>query len=372
MRRTLIISFCFILLTNLVNAQSADSTLHSAVLQFTWLPQNSGTKASLRGISAVDDEVAWASGTQGVFVRTIDGGKNWKADSIAGASALDFRDVEAFDANTAILMSAGSGELSRVYKTTDGGKHWKLCYKNSIAEGFFDGMAFWDEKNGIVFGDPIDGKLFIMTTTDGGETWNRVPPENTHPVLPKEYAFAASGTSIAVQGMGHAWIGTGGETARVFRSADRGNTWMVAETPLISGNESSGIFSLVFKDERYGVAVGGNHKNPEAATANAAQTFDGGKSWSLVLGSQPLGYRSCVAYAAGSLLPIFVAVGPTGADFSVNTSEGLYWINFSREGYHALSASKRTHSVWAAGADGRIAKLNNDFASSLPAQSSKK
>jgi len=170
MRRTIIFSFCFILLTNLVNAQSADSTLHSAVLQFTWLPQNSGTKASLRGISVVDDEVAWASGTQGTFVRTIDGGKSWKADNIAGASSLDFRDVEAFDANTAILMSAGSGELSRVYKTTDGGKNWKLCYQNSIAEGFFDGMAFWDEKNGVLFGDPVDGRLFIMTTTDGGET----------------------------------------------------------------------------------------------------------------------------------------------------------------------------------------------------------
>ncbi len=360
------------MLTNLVYAQSVDSTLHSAVLQFTWLPQSSGTKASLRGLSAVDDKVAWASGTQGTFVRTIDGGNNWKADSIAGAGSLDFRDVEAFNANTAILMSAGNGELSRIYKTTDGGKKWKLSYKNSIAEGFFDGMVFWDEKNGIVFGDPVGGRLFIMKTADGGETWSRVPPENIPPVLPKEYAFAASGTGIAVQGMGHVWIGTGGEAARVFRSADRGNTWMVTETPLISGNESSGIFSLVFKDERYGVAVGGNYKNPDIAIANVAHTFDGGKSWSLVTGSQPLGYRSCVAYAAGSMLPIFIAVGPTGSDFSVSTSEGLYWINFSGEGYHTLSASKRTHSVWAAGADGRIAKLNNDFASSLPGSSSKK
>jgi len=134
-----------------------------------------------------------------------------------------------------------------------------------------------------------------------------VPPENIPPVLPKEYAFAASGTSIAVQGMGHAWIGTGGEAARVFRSADRGNTWMVAETPLISGNESSGIFSLAFTDERSGVAVGGNYKNPDDATANVAHTFDGGKSWSLVLGSQPWGivraWRTLPARCCRFLLP---------------------------------------------------------------------
>lgn len=355
-----------------LSAQTVDSTLHSASLHLTWFSQKTGAKASLRGISVVDDDVVWASGTEGTFVLTIDGGNTWKADTIAGASSLDFRDVEAFDANTAILMNAGNGELSRIYKTTDGGKNWKLGLKNSIAEGFFDGMAFWDEKSGILFGDPIDGRLFIMTTADGGETWNRVSPENIPPVLPKEYAFAASGTSITVQGIGHAWIGTGGEAARVFRSADRGNTWTVAETPIASGNESSGIFSLVFKDERYGVAVGGNYKNPDDATANVAHTFDGGKSWSLVLDSQPSGYRSCVAYAAGSLLPIFLAVGPTGSDFSVKTLEGLYWINFSGEGYHTLSASKHTHSVWAAGADGRIAKLNNDFASNLPGQNSKK
>jgi photosystem II stability/assembly factor-like uncharacterized protein len=353
-------------------AQQADSTLRPASLQLRWLPQSSGTKASLRGLCAVDDNVAWASGTQGTFVRTTDGGKIWKADSILGAGALDFRDVEAFDANTAILMSAGSGELSRIYKTTDGGKSWKLCFRNTIAEGFFDGMAFWDEQIGILFGDPVGGKLFIMRTEDGGLTWNRVPPDSLPAVLPKEYAFAASGTSIAVQGRNNVWIATGGEAARVFSSKDTGKSWYVANTPIISGNESSGIFSLVFMDESRGVAVGGDYKNPGSATANAAQTFDGGDTWSLIQGSHPLGYRSCVAYAPGSLLPFAIAVGPTGSDFAVKSLGGPFWINFGADGYHTVSTSKRSRSVWAAGADGRIAKLNTDVASTLSRPASKK
>jgi len=361
--------------TAFLNAQPIDSTLHFATLQLDWISQTSGTKASLRGISAIDNDVAWASGTQGTIVRTIDGGTTWKADSIAGAASLDFRDIEAFDANTAILMSAGNGELSRIYKTTDGSRNWQLCHQNSIAEGFFDGMAFWDEQNGILIGDPVGRRFFIMTTNDGGLTWNRISPESIPPVLSGEYAFAASGTSIAVHEPGHVWIGTGGAAARVFHSADRGNTWTVAATPMISGNESSGIFSLVFKDSLNGMAVGGDYKIPDEATNNVATTTDGGATWTLMHDSKPLGYRSCVGFVANSLLPMFVAVGPSGSDFSLDfpsTAGERVWFHFSSAGYHTLGVTKFTNAVWAAGADGRIAKLNNDFESNLTRLKSKK
>jgi photosystem II stability/assembly factor-like uncharacterized protein len=348
-------------------AQPENSSSRSAILHFTWKPQESGLSVSLRGLSVVSDAVAWVSGSNGRFAKTTDGGKTWQADSVKGAHDLDFRDVEAFDAQTAILMSAGSGGLSRIYKTTDGGRNWKLCYTNTFREGFFDGMAFWDERNGMAIGDPIDGRLFLMTTSDGGATWHRVPPDFIPAVLPKEYAFAASGTSIAVHGSGHVWIGTGGEAARVFRSTDRGKTWSVATAPVISGNESSGIFSLAFKDSLNGVAVGGDYKKPNETNANVAMTADGGKTWILVQDSQPAGYRSCVAFVANSLLPMFVAVGPSGSDFSPSwSSDGkMRWIKFSETGYHTVDFAKSSRAGWAAGADGRVAKLNNDFESSL-------
>ncbi|RYZ46532.1 MAG: oxidoreductase, partial [Myxococcaceae bacterium] len=97
-----------------------------------WEPQVSGTTVRLRGVSAVDARVAWASGDKGTFVRTTDGGKTWKAATVPGAEGLDFRDVDAFSERTAYLLSIGAGDKSRIYKTTDGGATWKLQFTNAV------------------------------------------------------------------------------------------------------------------------------------------------------------------------------------------------------------------------------------------------
>ncbi len=313
--------------------------------------QPSGLTSSLRGLCAVSDKIAWVSGTRGSFARTLNGGQTWSADSVAGATNLDFRDVQAFDASRAILMSAGAGELSRIYKTDDGGKNWQLQHLNKIAEGFFNGFAFWDENNGILVGDPVNGQLFVMLTADGGNTWQPLPAASAPAVVQGEYGFAASGTNLAVHGKNHVWIATGGAIARVFYSSDRGKTWNVAVTPIVSGNASSGIFSIAFRDENHGVIVGGNYQEPNAAQANAAFTTDGGKTWELIKKPASMEYRSCVAYFTPSLL---VAVGPSGSDYS--NDGGLTWARFSSEGFHTLSFAASTNIGWAAGAEGRVGK----------------
>jgi photosystem II stability/assembly factor-like uncharacterized protein len=276
------------------------------------------------------------------------------ADSIAGAANLDFRDVQAFEANLAYLMSAGPGELSRIYKTTDGGKSWQLQHTNKIPEGFFDGMAFWDADNGVLIGDPVNGRLFIMITENGGKTWQPLPPESSPAVVTGEYGFAASGTGLAVQGKNQIWIATGGTVARVFYSSDRGKTWNVANTPIVSGNQSSGIFSIAFRDSLHGVIVGGNYQQPNEAKGNAAITNDGGKTWGLIKNPASVEYRSCVAFVPGVSASMLVAVGPSGSDYSVD--DGQTWMRFSNEGFHTLSFVKSTPNGWAAGADGRVAK----------------
>src|SRR5215471_17917135 len=81
-----------------------------------WLSQSSGTTARLRGVSAVNPTVAWASGSDGVYLKTTDGGETWRAATVPGAESLDFRDVHALDDRTAWLMSIGTGESSRIYR----------------------------------------------------------------------------------------------------------------------------------------------------------------------------------------------------------------------------------------------------------------
>jgi photosystem II stability/assembly factor-like uncharacterized protein len=314
-----------------------------------WILQTASTTARLRGVSAVSDKVAWASGSNGTYLRTVDGGVTWQAATVPGAESLDFRDIEAFDADTAYLLSIGEGEKSRIYKTTDGGRNWKLQFTNRNPKAFFDAIAFWDSNRGIAFSDPVDGALLIIRTDDGGATWKEVPAANIPPALPGEGGFAASGTCITVQGRNNVWIGTGGGAARVYRSTDGGNTWQVATTPIPSDQPSAGIFSIAFKDAMNGVIVGGDYKKESGARDNVAMTADGGRTWNLVKGSLPGGFRSGVFYTSGMV----VAVGPAGSDYSLDG--GANWMSLGTEGFHAISLA-RSGAGWAVGEKGKVAK----------------
>ncbi len=323
-----------------------------------WVTQPSGTSVRLRGVSAVSSRVAWASGDKGTFARTTDGGRTWTAGIVPGADALDFRDVDAFDADTAYLLSIGEGDKSRIYKTTDGGKRWELQFKSARATSFFDSMAFWDRDHGIAVSDPVDGRFLIISTADGGKTWKEMPADGMPPALEGEGAFAASGTCIAVEGRRNVWFGTGGPRgARLFRSTDRGRTWEVVTTPLVSG-KSAGIFSIAFWDASRGVAVGGDYTKEEEAQNNVAVALNGGRTWTTIAGPGPNGYRSCVVYVPGTRLrsraPVLFTVGPTGSEYSLDG--GASWARAGTVGFHSADFAGPKDAGWAVGERGLIAK----------------
>lgn len=316
-----------------------------------WTMQTSGVTVRLRGVSAVSERVAWASGAGSTVLRTADGGATWLKLTVT-TEVLDFRDIDAIDAQTAYVLAIGNGPASRIYKTTDAGKTWRLQFKNEDPKVFLDAMSFWDANNGIVFGDSIDGHLYILTTNNGGQLWSRVPNANLPPALENEGAFAASGTNIAVFGKSHAWIGTGAAAkARVLRTSDRGRTWQVSDTPLKAG-PSSGIFSIAFRDAKHGVVAGGDYRKEQEALDNLAVTNDGGVSWKLVQGLS--GYRSVVAYVPGT--KTIVALGPSGGDYS--TDDGQTWKALDGPGFDTFSFVRRKAIGWGAGANGAIGRLS--------------
>src|SRR6266850_5453501 len=325
-----------------------------------WTLQKSGVTSRLRGVSAVSGRLAWASGSGSTVLRTADGGATWQKLTVT-TDQLDFRDIDAIDERTAYLLSIGNGPASRIYKTTDAGTTWTLQFKNEDSKAFYDAMSFWDADHGIVIGDSIDGQLCIMTTENGGRVWQRVPASALPPAIENEGAFAASGTNIAVFGKGHAWIGTGAAAkARVLRTSDRGRTWKISETPLISG-PSAGIFSVAFRDAKHGVIAGGDYMKEKDAVDNLALTSDGGATWTLAKGLS--GYRSVVAYVPHAKTPTLVAIGPSGADYSID--DGRTWLRLDGPGFDTLSfARDRNESMaggwppgWAAGTGGNLAKL---------------
>jgi photosystem II stability/assembly factor-like uncharacterized protein len=313
--------------------------------------QKSNTTENLRGVSAVSTAVVWASGTHGTYLRTIDGGTTWIAAQVPGAEALDFRDVEAFSADEAYLLAAGPGEQSRIYKTTDAGKTWALQFTNHEPKGFYDCMAFWDRTHGIALGDPVDGKFELLATDDGAH-WKALTPATLPPAVEGEGAFAASGTCITVAGQADAWFATGGKTAaRVFRSTDRGMHWKVAETPIVHGNDSSGIFSIFFRDAQHGLITGGDYQHPNQGDANLAETDDGGATWKLAA-IQPQSYFSAVGYIDPSLPRGLLAVGSAGAAYAESFAQKS-WTRVLDTNLNAVSFVA-PRDAWAVGAKGTV------------------
>ncbi len=320
-----------------------------ATLLLSWTPQASPTNAGLRGLSAASSRIVWASGTKGTVLRTLDGGIHWELKNIAGAEALDFRDIVAFDANLAIAMSSGTGAASRVYFTRDGGVQWDIVLQNPDKMGFFDAMKFWDRKHGILLGDPVDGRFTIFTTDDGGVHWNK-PAQPA--ALPDEGAFAASGTCLAVNGRSEAWFGTGGAgIARIFHTDDGAKNWTVSMSPLVGSASSAGVFSLTFLNPKQGVTVGGDYQQPKSTARTTAITQDGGQTWKLISDASN-GFRSAITYLRK--LKLLITVGTSGSDYS--TDVGLTWKPFANENLNAVAGFD--NDAWAVGPAGRIVKLS--------------
>jgi photosystem II stability/assembly factor-like uncharacterized protein len=316
----------------------------------SWVPQTSNSTASLRGVSAVDTKIVWASGTGGTYLHTTDGGATWTAAKVPGAESLDFRGIRAIDANTVYLMSSGSGDKSRIYKTTDAGQHWDLQFTEPDPKGFYDSIAFWDAAHGIVVGDALEGHAEILTTDDGGHHWQR---RQTPPALPNEGSFAASNTCLFVRGNSEVWFITGGPaSARVFDSKDRGATWTVAPTPIRNDSASAGIFSIAFRDPSHGIITGGDYSKDKEDRQVAAITTDGGATWKAPA-SGPKGFRSAVAYLADA--KTWIATGTSGSDVSID--DGQTWSTFDSGAYNAMSFGSST-AGWAVGPRGHVARFS--------------
>lgn len=314
-----------------------------------WQTQPSNTSENLRGLSIFDRDNIWASGTHGTYLMTRDGGKTWNIGKVNGGEDLDFRGIKAFKKDV-FLLSSGPGEQSRIYHLRLG-KQWELVFSNKEQKGFFDCMAFSDDQHGVVVGDPVNGKFQVLRTRNGGQSWQYVDPQKLPPAIDGEGAFAASNSCITTNGTQNVWFATGGPVARVFHSSDAGETWTVAETPIVHGAASQGIFSITFRDSLHGVIAGGDHQHPEQTGPHLATTDDGGKTWRLA-DVTPQSFFSAVAYIGGTN-PGIALVGSAAS--AISRDELHTWVSTSRDGFNAVESKQSV--TYAVGAGGRIAKF---------------
>ncbi|MBS1918777.1 MAG: oxidoreductase [Bacteroidetes bacterium] len=309
----------------------------------------SGTHTSIRGLSVVNDFIVWASGSNGMVGKTTDGGKTWNWIQVTGFEKSDFRDIEAFDGATAVIMSVA--EPAYILKTIDGGKNWKIVYENKTKGMFLDAMEFWNEQAGIVVGDPINGKFFISRTFNGGDTWQDIPIDKRPDADSGEACFAASGTNIRPLDRDEAVFVSGGMKSRLFTK----NIPIVL--PLIQGEETTGANSVAVWDNKKlnggkkMIVVGGDFNNPDSTEKVCYYTNDGGKTWTAPV-TPPHGYRSCVEYISKNSV---VTCGINGVDYSSDAGKNWNWI--SNESFNVCRVSKMGTAFYLAGNNGTIAQL---------------
>jgi len=304
-----------------------------------------GTKTSLRGLSVLNEKIIWASGSNGMVFRSTNAGSSFSSIRVKNYESRDFRDIEAIDSNTAIIMAVS--EPAIILKTWDGGKTWKEVFVDSTPGMFLDAMDFNGNK-GVVIGDPIDGKVFMAETTDRGDSWRIKNKGECSLMKPGEAFFASSGSNIVFnkQSTKYVYV-SGGLHSRIFYEND------CIALPLQMGKNSTGANAIdISPSGKKGSVVGGDFSNDKLADSSSV-LFSIGKG---LMVSEPHhalhGYRSSVSYITEKEL---VACGTSGVDFS--TDGGINWTLISNRSFHVVKKAKNDKAVYLAGTNGTIAKL---------------
>ena len=316
------------------------------VYYFEFMEINTTGTSSLRAISAVDADIVWASGSQGMVYLSLDGGQTWKQSAVSGCKETEFRSLHAWDAKRALVFDISPS--GRAFMTSDGGVSWTQVYSSPKEGAFFNSLTFSKELEGIAISDPIDDRVYVLKTEDGGFSWRRL--KNLPSAVEGEINFAASNTCIEYLPSGEIFIVTGGTRSRILCSFDHGESWSFTETPVMTG-ASAGLFSVSLSGSGAGVAVGGDFNDPERDGIRAIFTEDGGKHWQAAQ-SMPAAYRSCVISLDEDL---FFATGKTGCDYSADG--GKNWVYIDPAGYYAASSVPGEKILYVAGSEGRVAKV---------------
>ncbi|KAF1921184.1 hypothetical protein BDU57DRAFT_509846 [Ampelomyces quisqualis] len=321
----------------------------------TWTITPTNNTRQFRGLSPVSDKVVWVSGTGGTVLRTTNGGATWANVSPSllpeNAATFEFRDIQAFSAKVAVIMSIGEGNASRIYLTRNCGHSWSATFINREATAFYNCMAFEDEQHGLAMSDPVNGKFRLIETWDGGASWDVVVSLGMPAALAGEAGFAASGTCLE-SAAGRWYLASGGvDPGRIYRSNNR-RDWKVSNSS-IAGRTAAGVFSVRFRDVKYGIAVGGDYENPLRNVNISSWSEDGGAMWQASEGF-PAGYRSEVSWVPHREATA-VAVGTSGSDLTVDG--GRTWQNFDNGTFDAVECIRKD-VCWASGSKGRVANLS--------------
>jgi len=306
-----------------------------------------GHPVSIRGLSAVDDRVIWVSGSDGTVGLSTDSGKLWKWVQVPGYEHTDFRDIEAFSDQEAVIM--GITEPAVLMRTIDGGTTWSTVLKDTGKSVFLDAMDFSGE-NGMVIGDPKSGRIWIASSSDLGKTWQKADLPGQNLTADGEAFFAASGSNIKHITKKQWVFVSGGRASCLYEGRNRFSLLVN------QGGETTGANSIAINpgNPNQAFIVGGDFSHYTISKGNSVRLNFNPFSQE-VPKTPPRGYRSCVEYIDENKM---ICCGTTGVDIS--TDGGIHWKGISDKSFHVCTKAKLGQAVFLAGAHGTIAMLKWD------------
>ena len=296
-----------------------------------WTTQRtSETSELLEDVAFTDEKNGIAVGTRhdslsnGVILRTTDGGQNWINQ--ASLPGVELQSVCFTNANIGTVV----GSEGIILKTTNGGIDWIEQTSGTLNPLF--SVSFIDTNNGWAVG--VEGT--ILRTTDGGSRWSYQSGGSTNNLYSVKFTGANTGTAV-----GYDWnVGS----ALILRTTNGGVKWMKQ-----TNEATSELHDLSFIDNNNGWIVG-----PEG---NILRTTDGGSTWLKVTGIPDSYWLNSVYFANTST---GWAVGGNGLILKT-TDGGLSWIklvsgtNVSLQSVHFVDSQMG----WVAGDHGKILKTTN-------------
>ena len=324
--------------------------INASAQKVTLLQQ--GRAVSIRGLSVVNDKVAWVSGNKGYVAVTKDAGKTWSWQQVRGFEQSDFRDIEAFSDKEALIMSSGTPAL--ILKTTDGGANWQVKYRNRDTSVFLDAMDFHG-KYGCAMSDPSNNHFVLFETTDKGNTWKAREMAKSPLARNDEAAFAASGTCLNIFDNGliksnSILMVTGGSVANMIQAHIDEKKWSTQQLPIAQGRSSAGAFSVATNGKNW-VVVGGDYQRDTRTDSTACYSNDAGKTWKIAKVAPT--FLSCVQHIDGK---IYLATGTAGTYLSKD--EGLTWTKIDGGSYNVCIKTQHGKLTLLAGGNGKIAMFS--------------
>ncbi|NND63131.1 MAG: T9SS type A sorting domain-containing protein [Flavobacteriaceae bacterium] len=278
------------------------STRSSGLLWEFSGPVNTGGRITDIEIPIDQAQTYYVGAASGGIFKTTDAGATW-APIFDDQAALSIGDMEISKNDTDIIwvgtgeVNAGGGSLAYdgdgIYRSGDGGLTWEtkgLPDVGSIGKILIDP----NDENTVFVG--AMGPLFrddtnrgVYRTTDGGDNWEQVLFVSDitgvidmaiHPTN-GDIVYATSWERVRRP----QFRDYGGETSRIYRSTDGGDTWSELTNGLPSNPSDKGRISIDIASSNPNVLYA-RYANAAGSIQGVYRTADGGDTWVEVNSSQ--------------------------------------------------------------------------------------